>query len=202
MRKNRHIPEILLIILFGVMIIIAARVSYGFGTKVPPVPKPSPSPIPETRYVEYVANSYYATPQERVKIDTAAALVNKLKNGKCVHSFLKNRKMIQTGGRTPLQVAEDIRSFTGTVPVKMYYRAEGLAIAYRNVGSPTIHFNRRAFTQKTPLCTWVSTMFHETAHSLGEYGHDMNWSPSREFSVPYSINHAVTECCNETNNKD
>ncbi len=199
MRKSKHGPEIIIIFLFGVMVMVAAaRLSYGFTSAPAPTPsgKPLPSPTPEVSYVSFTPVVKYTTLAEREKIKKAEVLLNKLKNGDCVFNFLANRKMIQTGGRTPLQVAEHIRDMKGNVPVEMYFRADGLAIAYRQPPYPTIHLNQRAFTLNASVCTWANTMVHETSHSLGNYGHDFNWNAQRDYSVPYSLNAAFKECCN------
>lgn len=134
-----------------------------------------------------------------MRIAKAGELVNRVVQGECFYKFLSRRPMIQTEGRNSLEVVEHLRSLHGVVPVVMYYRRMGRfgtsAVAYRQPPSKAINLNRAYFSEGLPLWRWASTMAHESiGHSLGEYGHDFKWSPSREFSVPYSINHAFEAC--------
>ena len=157
---------------------------------------PSPSPISSDKIgIEFQAVDYYTTPAERIKIKQVGALVNQVVQSQCFGDFMSTRRLIQTNGRTNAEVIAHIRSLAGVVPVEMYYRRFGSAVAYRNPGSPTIHLNRKAFWPGQSDVEWASVMTHEgVGHALGEYGHDFNWSPSRDFSVPYSMNAAVEKC--------
>lgn len=169
------------------------------------VPTPSPT-APAVSGLRFIPVAYYSTPQEREIITQAGALVNQTIQSKCFADFMGNRKLIQTEGRSVKEVVAHLQGLTSDVPVEMYYRCMRswkcpfgtTAVAYREPPSPTIHLNRAVYWNGLPLCEWASVMAHEGAgHSAGEYGHDFNWSPSRDFSVPYSINAAFTACCKE-----
>ena len=189
----------------AVFLIAASMDAFAGGRSRPtpePVASPSPiasaSPIPITNVqgITFKPVDYYTTEAEREKIKRVGALVNRVFQSQCFADFMGKRKLIQTGGRTPPQVAEFIQSLTGVVPVEMYSRcmrfnvfkcpAPTSAVAYRNPGSPTIHLNRAAFWTNQPDCTWAKTQAHESLHSYG-FDHDFEWSPSRSYSVPYSV---------------
>lgn len=168
---------------------------------VTPTAKPSPMPVPTGRghlTIEPVA--YYSTVAERKKIKEAEVKVNEVIQSKCFADFMGKRKMIQTEGRTSAQVVAHIQSLRDTVPVNMYYRRMGgiggtRAVAFREPPEKDINLNRAYFSLGLSTCEWASTIAHESLHAIGEYGHDFNWSPSRDYSVPYSANSAFEECC-------
>lgn len=171
----------------------AAGFSRGVSTPAPSptasekISEPSPSPTPsQMPGIQFNSVAYYSTVAERAKIQTAALAVARTIASPCFADFMSARKLIQTNGRTPPQVVDHIRGLAGIVPIEMYYRRFGSAVAYRNEGSPTIHLNRRAFGTSMTDCEWGATMAHESLHVYG-YGHDYNWSASRSYSVPYSV---------------
>src|SRR5690606_6439718 len=139
--------------------------------------------------VEFVPVKYYATSEESKKIVETGKKVNEVIHSECFAVFMKNRKLIQTEGRTPEQVVKHIQGLSGKVPVVMYYRRFTSAVAYRQPPEITINLNRKYFYTGLKTCEWASTMAHESVgHSLGEYTHDFNWNKQRDYSVPYSIN--------------
>lgn len=156
------------------------------------IPSPSPTAAPSSGTVHFVPDPYYTTPEQRKLIADAEAKANEMKNSDCVHDFLATRKMIQTNGKTDLQVADEVRAASGNIPVQFYYNYFGSAVAYREPPSLTIHLNGRVYSTWSSVCEVVSVLLHESiGHSLLNYDHDYKWSASREYSVPYSINHAV-----------
>ena len=172
-----------------------------------PTPSPtlSPSPAPLGKgFVTFDPVDGYATDAEMEKIASAGKKLNQVIQSSCFHDFMSKRALIQTNGRTPVQVADHLQSLAGVVPVVMYYRCMRSwkcptgtsAVAYRQPPSITINLNRAVYTNAKSDCDWASVEGHESlGHSLGGYEHDFDWSPSREFSVPYSINHAFEACC-------
>ena len=166
-----------------------------------PVRAPSPSPSPTASIViaplpissgspkvVFSPVDYYTTPAERVKILSAGIKANEVVQSQCFHDFIANRKLIQTNGRTPQEVADHLQSLSGVVPVRMYYSAFTSAMAYRQPPELAINLNRKFFNTSQSDCYWAATLGHESiGHSLGGYGHDFNYSPSRSYSVPYSI---------------
>lgn len=153
-----------------------------------PSPKESPSPVPTTRgYLTFAPVDYYSTKAERVKIKAAEIKVNQVIQSSCFADFMLNRKLIQTDGRSRAQVVAHIQGMRDTVPVNMYYRRNTSAVAFRSPPEKDINLNRKYFSTDMDDCEWGATMAHETMHSIGEYDHDYNWSPSRSYSIPYSV---------------
>jgi hypothetical protein len=155
-----------------------------------PLPSISPSPLVPGAGLTLEPVEYYTTPQERVKIEAAGSLAASVIHSDCFKNFMAGRALIQTNSRTPAQVVSHLQGLAGTVPVQMYYRPMWLtsAVAYRQPPDFTIHLNRAVFTPNLSTCLWAATIAHESyGHSAGGYDHDFNWSPSRSFSVPYSM---------------
>lgn len=144
--------------------------------------------------------------------------MNEVVQSDCFKNFMSNRKMIQTNGLLPVQVATRLQSLEGVIPVQMYSRCMSFnvfkcpvptsAVAYRAPPALTINLNRVYFNiydKSLTVCDWAATMGHESlGHSLGGYDHDFNWNPTRDFSVPYSIGGSSTSnsdafqaCCKE-----
>ena len=163
------------------------------------LPEPTPPPIvTEVGNVIFEPKKYYATKDEADMIRLAGKKMNEIVQSKEFFDCIKNRKLIQTNGRTPEQVAAHLQSIKGTVPVVMYYRRFTSAVAYRQPPSTTINLNRKYFVRSIGVCEWSSTMGHEAlGHALGEYGHDFKWNKMRDFSVPYSINYCFEQVCKE-----
>lgn len=171
------------------------------SVSVSPLPVSTPSPLPTGRgHIALEPDTYYSTASERTKIKKAEIKVNQVIQSECFSKFMSTRKLLQTNGRTPAQVVAHIQSLKDTVPVNMYYRRMGgiggtSAVAYRQPPEKDVNLNRAYFGIVLSDCEWASTLAHESLHAIGEYGHDFNWSPSREYSVPYSVNHSFDECC-------
>jgi hypothetical protein len=185
--------------LFAAALTVALS-AHAFSRKAPaPQPSASPSPLASPSLpaqpgnIQFKPVDYYTTVAQRAKIKRAGALVNQVLQSECAKRWLTARKMIDTDGMHSAAVAENIKSLIGVVPVEMYSRCLGSwpctsAVAYRNVGSPTIHLNSRAFELSDPDVMWARTMAHEGAgHALGGYGHSFKWTPQRDYSVPYSL---------------
>lgn len=191
----------------AIILFLILSTAHAFSGKAP-TPQPSAYPVstpspgrpsdPVATGVRYIAVDYYTTPAERAKIREAGALAERVRLSPCFASFMSARKLIDTNGRQPAQVTAHIQELNGAVPVEMYTRCMRFslfscpkptsAVAYRNTGSTTVHLNRVAFDEATPVIEWAKTLLHEgVGHALGEYGHDFRWSPARSFSVPYSL---------------
>lgn len=160
-------------------------------------PVSSTDPSVDSGEITLTPDQYYSTEAERKAIAAAQIKLNEIKNSKCFEDFITARKMIQTGNRTSEQVAKHLKAISGNVKVNMYYRRFTSAVAYRQPPSMEINLNRNYFHPSMDICKeWASTIGHESlGHSLGDYDHDYNWSPERDYSVPYSINQAFTHCC-------
>lgn len=202
------------------LLVLLALNAHAGGSRRAPIAAPSPAPAAEIGHGELPAPPAparedrvrfepvheYATAAESMRIRAAGHLMNQVVQGECFRNFMANRALRQTGGRSAAEVADYLRSLTGTIPVRMYKRTLTSAIAYRQPPGLTIHLNRKAFHEATPLCRWAGTMGHESlGHSIGNFEHDTNWNLERSFSVPYSIDGADTkqggdafdECCKE-----
>jgi hypothetical protein len=177
------------------ILILLTHLAFAKANKPPVIVEQPPVITSGQGDLEFVPVKNYATTQEAKIIVEAGKKVNEVVQGECLADLLKARKMIQTKGQTSAQVVAHIQSLKGKVPVVMYYRRFGSAIAYREPPSTTINLNRRAFNSSLSVCDWASTMLHEASHAIGEYDHDYKWNASRDYSVPYSLNVAVEKCC-------
>lgn len=169
------------------------------AAKKPANLEPTPTPIiAKNGNVIFEPKKYYATKDEAQMIIESGNKMNEVVQSQEFFDCIKNRKLIQTNGRTPEQVATHLQSIKGVVPVVMYYRKFTRAVAYRKPPSTTINLNRKYFVRSIGVCEWSSTMGHEAlGHALGEYGHDFKWNKMRDFSVPYSINYCFEQVCKE-----
>jgi hypothetical protein len=136
-------------------------------------------------------------------IDHAANIANAVKNSDCFRRFIAGRQMIETNGATADQVAANLQSLHGVVPVAFYYRCNMAsvdcreptqAVAYRQPPQIKIFINRAHFDvtrSDFDLYELAGTFAHEGfGHLLGGYGHSFAWTETRDFSVPYSISGA------------
>lgn len=153
--------------------------------------------------VDFVAVPEFATEREIEAVRSASTIANAVKASDCLHDFMARRALVETNGRTSREVADHLRGITGTVPVAFYYRCNirsrvcpvpTSAVAYRQPPDPTIYINRAHFDVSLPsldIYELAGTLDHESVgHSLGGYSHSFEWTPSRDFSVPYSISGA------------
>jgi hypothetical protein len=133
----------------------------------------------------------------------AGAIANAVKNSDCFRTVLASRRMIDTNGKAPDVVATELQALGGRVPVAFYYRCSkpspdcrepSQALAYRQPPQGRIFVNRAHFdADHGPLDVYelAGTLAQEGfGHLLGGYDHSFAWTPSRDFSVPYSISGA------------
>lgn len=177
------------------ILILLTHLAFAKANKAPVIVEQPPVITAGQGQIEFEPVKYYATTQEAKLIVEAGKKLNETVQSQCFYDFIKNRKMIQTKGQTSEQVARHIQSIKGKVPVVMYYRKFTSAVAYRQPPELTINLNRKYFYSGLPLCDWASTMLHESLHSLANYEHSFNWTPERDYSVPYSANEGIDLCC-------
>jgi hypothetical protein len=180
-----------------IFLLIALTVSAQAFTRHAPEPAPSPitqaSPAPAPSSMPVVGVvfdpvDYYTTVNERLQILAAGAVANAVIYSPCFAVFMSKRALIQTNNQSVAEVVSRLQNLSGIVPVEMYYTRFTSAEAYRQPPSITVHLNRKYFTADTPVEIMAATLGHEAfGHALGGYDHDFKWSPSRSFSVPYSI---------------
>lgn len=170
-------------------------------TPLPP-PSPLPTSLPPRQGVYFEPDPYYSTLRQRENVAKAAAILMGAVKSDCFTQFMSKRALIDTTTadhptpRTPAEVAAHIQGLSGTVSVQFYYRCirswkcplGTIAEAYRNPGEATIHLNTAYFPDGVDLVDLAATLGHEDlGHALGGYDHSYNWTPTRDFSVPYSI---------------
>lgn len=193
--------------------------------KLPELPVPSDTPIREvagtievngtvidyeTRiipfHVEFIPVAKYATETEIELIKEASIKVDETVRSGCFKNFMLSARLLETKGRTNLQVWANILGMVDKVPVKIYTKWGSSAIAYRQPPEKAINLNRSFFNSKISPCRWAATMAHEAlGHSLGNYGHSYKWSVEREYSVPYKLGgasvkyggNAFSQCCKD-----
>lgn len=172
------------------------------GAKAPPKIEP---PIDKSGPLRFEMKSVMPNDPSVDIVSKADALIRKTIFGKCFENKLLARNdMIQTEGRTPKQVLEHVRSFSGQIRVVMYYRCMSFnlfkcpfptsAVAFNEPPSRIINLNRAYFTTVTPPSRWGSTMLHEASHAIGGYTHDFEPTARRPHSVPYVLNDVFEDC--------
>ena len=147
-----------------------------------------------------------ATAEEVEALTRASQIANSVKNSDCFHEFLSSRNLIETNGHTPLQVAAHLQGLSGKLPVSFYFRCLGgshdcnsptFAVAYRQPPDPTVYINRAYYDVRRAdfdVYELAGSLAHEgIGHSLAGYEHSYNWTPDRDFSVPYSVSGASRE---------
>jgi hypothetical protein len=158
--------------------------------------------------VEYVPTEGQAidakvTKAEIEALGEAGRIVNAVRSSECFREFIARRKLIEANGRTSEQVAAHLQALRGTIHVAFYYRcnarssicaAPTSAVAYRQPPEEKIFINRAYFDaagRGFDPYELAGTLAHESlGHLLGGYDHSFEWTPSRDFSVPYSISGA------------
>jgi hypothetical protein len=179
--------------------LIASVSAFAFSRKAPdPVPSPSATPVPSpsptgspspvppgSQRVTFAPVPYYSTEAQRKKTASAGAKMNEVVQSQCFKDFITAQAMNQTKGQTSAQVANNLRTLSGTIPVEFYYARFSSAVAYRQYGL-TIHINTKFLGSFSSDCELAATFAHESlGHSLGNYDHPYNWTRAREDTVPY-----------------
>jgi hypothetical protein len=154
-------------------------------------PVPTGTPLAVSGEITLKPVEYYTTDAERKLIAKVQVKMNEVVQSDCFYNFMASRKMIQTDGKTSKQVADEFRNARGSIPVQFYYSRFTSTRAYRQPPYNTIYINRKYIGVDSDLCDVAGTFAHESiGHSLLNFGHDQGWSASREYSVPYSSDHA------------
>jgi len=126
------------------------------------------------------------------KLNKDLPIMNEVLASKCFRTFMENRDLIQTNGKSPKEIVNHIRKSQIGIELKSYYKWKG-AVGYTYPNTKKIWMNsyhHRNFNS----CRSASNLAHEGSHKLG-YGHDYYKTARRPYSVPYSINAAFKACC-------
>lgn len=130
--------------------------------------------------------------EETQVLAVAESLANKLVKSSCFENFMVKRNLIETNGKTALEVVNVLKTSDLTIPVEMYYKNNNV-VGYRQPPAPDIYTNRK-FHAGSNACARGSNITHEWSHTAG-FSHAYRATKSRPFSVPYSINAAYVACC-------
>lgn len=144
-----------------------------------------------------------ADAEEQATVREAASIANMIVNSDCFRDFMAARKLVETNGRSPVDVARQLQDLSGRISVAFYYRCmkladdcpePTLAVAYRQPPDHAINLNRAYYDVRGgrfDIHELAGTLAHEAiGHVLGGYDHSFDWTPERDFSVPYSISGA------------
>lgn len=136
------------------------------------------------------------SPKQSQFILEAEQKTNETVNSTCFASFMLERKLIDTNGLDNQQVVESLVGKNTVTDIEMYWtlkRVLGYTLPNQPEGKYKIWVNSRYMMQWN-RCDLASLLGHETSHKKG-YGHSYRATPSRPYSVPYSINAAFDKCC-------
>jgi hypothetical protein len=129
-------------------------------------------------------------------IQEAQVKTNETVASSCFASFMIQRKFIDIDQMSNSQVVEALVGKNTLTDVEMYRTAKrvlGYTLANQPVGKYKIWINSR-YMMKWNRCDLGSLLGHETAHKKG-FKHSFKYTKSRIFSVPYSMNEAIDQCC-------
>jgi hypothetical protein len=135
------------------------------------------------------------TGAELKRNQAAIAKIEETVNGQCFKDEWMKRPLIQNNGKTNEQILNEILTVKTSLKLSMYRKRISKVNGYRNVGSDTIHLNRKYHDYFGP-CSIGSNIGHERLH-LMNYGHDYRPNKQRPFSVPYSFNVVYEKCCRD-----
>lgn len=177
------------------LILCFSYLSYGMGSKQPPVVELPPITVARDEYVT-IRKCTNCTPAQWKFIQEAEVKTNETTKSTCFKSFMLQRKLIDTMSLTPEQVVDRLSTMNTITDVEMYYslkRVLGYTYGNQPEGKYKIWINRK-YMMSWNKCDLGSLLGHEVAHKKG-FTHDFNYSPPRDYSVPYSINAAFDHCC-------
>lgn len=183
-------------LLLLVLVVCLPSKAFSRGSPRPTIPAPSPTETrPETTIAKgaHFSPVYNYTTEQKDVLVVSEKLVNDLIQSQCFEKFMVSRPLIGTNGKTPLQVVQDLKAQNLTVPVRMYYKRWSNVVGFRAPPDPTINTNWKYHAGAT-ACSRGSNIAHEWSH-VGGYEHSFKATPTRPFSVPYSINAAFEACC-------
>jgi hypothetical protein len=135
------------------------------------------------------------TGSELKKNQAAVVKIKEVVQGDCFKNELLNRKLIQTSGKTSLQVLETLLNADVQIKLSMYRKRLSKVHGYTYEKSDTINLNRK-YHNNYGICSVANNLSHEWSHKVG-FGHDYKPSLQRPYSVPYSMNAIFEKCCKD-----
>lgn len=170
--------------------------------------EPSPTPVitqPDTSGDSITFICSNCNEKEAAMVPKMQKLLNEVKRTKCFSdrfTLSKYRsKLVQTNGISREDVVKKINSEQiKNIPLIFYtptfFQSKNV-IGYTYPGEPEIYLNRNFRNSKNwGICSEVSNALHESTHKMG-FNHDFKATAQRPFSVPYTANFAVEECCDD-----
>lgn len=149
---------------------------------------------------------YYFTMTEEEKMAKAIEIIklvvatDEFRRRVLNHTYGGQKTFVDNAGLSNAQIYQKIlegaeklqpaRNNRIDAEVELYYEASSI-IGYTYASSRRIWVNRKYFNVYTPAGV-AHNLFHEWMHKLG-FTHSSKWTPSREYSVPYSLGYLVGE---------
>lgn len=183
--------------MYNLLLLLLLVTCCSMGSK-PPVKAPMELPPIVVTPGEYltIRKCTNCSEKEWKFIQDANVKTNETVATTCFASFMLERKLIDTLGKSNAEVVDSLVGKNTVIDVEMYYtlkRVLGYTLADQPPGQYKEFINRKYMLQWN-VCDLGSLLGHETGHKKG-YGHAFNYTPSRDYSVPYSINAAFKKCC-------
>lgn len=175
-------------------------------TETAPTLTPEPITLPEMFPREVlslvnVTSTKNFSDKEKEKMLKYIPVMDKTIRSDCFEKFMartdrgntKNMGLIETKGMSPKEVVSKLRTSTVDIELIMYYKRWSKVSGYTEPGADWIKLNRK-YHSGASLCSEASNLGHELSHKIG-FGHSYKATPTRPFTVPYSINAGFTACC-------
>lgn len=177
------------------------------GVVVMPGADTDTGPLPALAYSLGANISFYDfTFTEAQKMDKAIEIIklviatDEFRSRVLNHMYNGKKTFVDNGGYTNSEIyqmildgAEElipIKNNMMDAQVELYYENNNI-VGYTYTSSKRIWVNRKYFNSYTAAGV-AHNLFHEWMHKLG-FKHETAWSPSRQYSVPYSLGYLVGE---------
>lgn len=147
----------------------------------------------------YVVDIVNHNSKEKAHLQRALNKVREVMASKCFEEKLLQRvepnkdRMRQTNGLTNAEVIKDLRSKAVEVRFEMYSKWYSKVKGYTYPSTNKIWTNRKFHNGSTD-CNKGSNALHEISHKMG-YGHAFKANNLRPYTVPYSLNWVMSQCC-------
>jgi len=163
-------------------------------SEVDPIKAEVPEVVTPPAPIITITECRNCTEAEVEKYKKVLAKTRDVMHSQCFKDFILNRKMIQTSERTSQEVLSHVLTGNREITIELYYNRWVSTVGYTYPHVTNIWFNRK-YHNSYGICESASNLSHEGACHKNGYSHDMNYSPSRDYSVCYSFNAAFNQCC-------